>query len=177
MSNIKTSNLEWSVAKEYFEAGLSLSKIEKKTGISRSALSKKSHSDGWSKETGKDVLIQQDIQLKLAKETLNETALMVHDELVNERTTHIQFFNNGTIKNLSIMLNKIDETTTINEHRIAQSALNDGRDNVLGKTPETAIQINNTNVNERSDLDKLRRLSPQELEYIEDITRKMELSD
>jgi len=100
MANIKTTESEWSRAKEYFEAGLSLSKIEEKTGISRSALSKKSHFNNWSKETGKDVLIQQDIELKLARETLNETATSVHDELVNDRFQYIQFFNNNAIKNV-----------------------------------------------------------------------------
>lgn len=62
---------------------------------------------------------------------------------VDERTKHIQFFNNATLKNLSVMVKKVGESTSIMEHRIAQAAIKDGRETVLGKTPDTAIQINN----------------------------------
>lgn len=40
---------QWAKAKEYFEAGLSLAKIEEKTGISRGQLSKRSNAEGWQK--------------------------------------------------------------------------------------------------------------------------------
>jgi len=141
MANIKTTESEWSRAKEYFEAGLSLSKIEEKTGISRSALSKKSHSNNWSKETGKDVLIQQDIELKLARETLNETATSVHDELVNDRFQYIQFFNNNAIKNVQDAMADICENQ--NDYRARADTILKAKEVVLGKTPDTAIQINN----------------------------------
>lgn len=63
---------------------------------------------------------------------------------VDERTKHIQFFNDATVRNLSTMIKKVGADTSIMEHRIAQAAIKDGRETVLGKTPETAVQINNS---------------------------------
>jgi len=63
--------------------------------------------------------------------------------VVDERTKHILFFDNATVDNISKMVKKIGDNTTIVEHRIAQSAIKDGRETVLGKQPDTAIQINN----------------------------------
>jgi hypothetical protein len=65
----------------------------------------------------------------------------VHD-VVAERTKHIIFFNNATVRNLSEMVGKIGRETTIAEHRIAQAAIKDGRETILGKTPDTALQVN-----------------------------------
>ena len=141
MANIKTTQKEWDIAREYFEAGLSLSMIEKKTGISRSSLSKKSNADGWSKETGKDILIQKDIDVKLAKETLNETALLVHDELVNERTEHIKFFNHAALLNVKQSLEMPCESQ--NDFKARAETISKGRADVLGKTPDTQVNIQN----------------------------------
>jgi hypothetical protein len=52
MANIKTTQQEWDKAREYFEAGLSLTKIVEKTGISKSQISKKSNAEGWEKGFG-----------------------------------------------------------------------------------------------------------------------------
>ena len=46
MANIKTTDKEWERAREYFEAGLSLSEIVKKTGISKTRLCVVSKRDG-----------------------------------------------------------------------------------------------------------------------------------
>ena len=78
-------------------------------------------------------------------------ALAEHDDrnvtavtmVVDERTKHIQFFNNATLKNLSVMVKKVDTNTSIMEHRIAQAAIKDGRETVLGKSPDVAVQVNN----------------------------------
>ena len=63
--------------------------------------------------------------------------------VVDERTRHIMFFNNATEHNIAVMLAKVSEETSIMEHRIAQAAIKDGKEVVLGKAPETAIQVNN----------------------------------
>jgi hypothetical protein len=51
MANIKTTPEQWAKAREYFEAGLSLSAIVDKTGISKTQLSKRSGLEGWAKGT------------------------------------------------------------------------------------------------------------------------------
>jgi len=64
-------------------------------------------------------------------------------EVVDERTKHLQFFTNASLKNVSVMMKKIGAESSISEHRQAQTALKDAKETVLGKTPDTAIQINN----------------------------------
>jgi hypothetical protein len=63
-------------------------------------------------------------------------------DVVEEHTRHKVFFNNATIKNVSVMMGKLNDDTTIAEHRIVQAALLAGKETVLGKVPETAVQVN-----------------------------------
>ena len=68
----------------------------------------------------------------------------IHRE-VEERTKHIQFFNNAALKNVQAAVRKIGEQTSQAEHRMLAETILKGRETVLGKTPDTAIQINNEN--------------------------------
>jgi hypothetical protein len=85
MANIKTTQEEWELCREYFEAGVSLSKITAKTGISKTQISKRSNAENWAKGTHeKEQLIADAVRVVVAKGTLTEQALAVHNELVNE---------------------------------------------------------------------------------------------
>ena len=79
------SQEKWDKAKEYFEAGLSLSEIVLRTEISKAQISKKSKIEKWEKGNEKKQLISQAVEVAEQKETLNETALQVHNELVDEQ--------------------------------------------------------------------------------------------
>lgn len=150
MANIKTTQKEWDKAREYFEAGLPLSAIVEKTGISKSAISKKSNAEGWSKETQKKQLIADAVRVASAKETLNETALEVHNEIVSDRTRAIMFFGDAAIKNVQeAMLLRCDNQ---NDFKARADTIIKGKEAVLGKTPDTAIQINNTKENTEIDI-------------------------
>lgn len=148
MANIKTTQSQWNKAKEYFEAGLSLTEIVAKTGISKSALSKKSNADGWSKETQKKQLIIDAVRIETAKETLNETALEVHNEIVSDRTKAIMFFGNAAIRNVKEAMNAI--CVDQSDFKARAETIIKGKEAVLGKTPDTAIQINNTNAQQNN---------------------------
>ena len=63
---------------------------------------------------------------------------------IDDRLKHLEFFKRSTMKNLSTMMRKVDETLTIQEHSAAQTALQKGKETILGKDIDTAIQINNT---------------------------------
>ena len=76
---------KWDKAREYFEAGLSLSEIVLRTEISKAQISKKSKIENWQKGNEKKQLISQAIEVVEKKETLNETALSVHNEIVDEQ--------------------------------------------------------------------------------------------
>lgn len=148
MANIKTTKQEWDKAREYFEAGLSLSAIAEKTGISKSAISKKSNLEGWAKETQKKQLISDAVRVETAKETLNETALEVHNEIVSDRTRAIMFFGGAAIKNVQAAMLSTCENQ--NDYKARADTILKGRETVLGKTPDTAIQINNANAQQNN---------------------------
>jgi hypothetical protein len=145
MANIKFTPEQWDNAREYFEAGLSLSEIEGKTGIERSRISKVAKAKAWSKSNSqKQRLIQQAVQVAEAKATLPPLAVRVHNELVEERTGHLpQLFRAG-------MFAVSAGAEILKSDRTMQNAvgLSVAVKNVAGviepKTPATAVQINNT---------------------------------
>ena len=141
MANVKTTPAQWIKAREYFEAGLSLSAIVEKTGISKTQLSRRSGIEGWSKGNEKEQLIQDAVRVAVAKGTLTEQALIVHTELVDERTKHIEFFTSVAIKNVKDAMTIPCENQ--NDFRARADTILKGREAVLGKSPDTAIQINN----------------------------------
>ena len=143
MANIKFSTIEWKTAKEYFEAGLSLSKIVAKTRIDKGAISRKAKTEGWIKNNAqKQQLIFDAVRVCEAKSGLNQQALKVHDELVDEMIHYRKYFTNATILNINIMMKKINESTSIVEHRHAQATIKEGREAILGKGPDLSIQVN-----------------------------------
>lgn len=143
MANIKTTDAEWAKCREYFEAGLSLSKIVAKTGISKTQISKRSNSEGWAKGTEKEHLIKDAVRIETAKGTLTEQALAVHKELVTEQTKYITFFNNAALKNTQQAMQMQCESQA--DHKLRAETIIKGREVVLGKMPDT--MINNTNTN------------------------------
>lgn len=144
MANIKTTDKEWERAREYFEAGLSLSEIVKKTGISKTRLCVVSKRDGWSKETGKEQLVSEAIRVETAKGTLNGTALMVHKELVNDRVKAIEFFSMCAAQNVNEAM--LAPCLTQSDFKARSETISKGRETVIGKQVDTAIQINNNGV-------------------------------
>jgi predicted DNA-binding protein YlxM (UPF0122 family) len=79
------SESQWEKAREYFVAGLSLTEISDRIGISKPQISKKSKAELWEKGNEKKHLVSQAVEVAIGKEKLKETALIVHDELVNEQ--------------------------------------------------------------------------------------------
>jgi hypothetical protein len=140
MANIKTTDKQWAEAREYYEAGLSLSAIVKKTGISKAALSRKSNQDGWSKGTQKEQLIADAVRLERQKEQLSATALMVHNDIVADNVKAIMFFGNAAVENVREAMAMPCENQ--NDFRARADTINKGAERVLGKTPDTAIQVN-----------------------------------
>ena len=101
---------KWEKAKEYFEAGLSLSEIVLRTEISKAQISKKSKIENWEKGNEKKQLISQAIEVAIKKETLKETALEVHNEIVNEQLRRQNLVFNASEKALKKLDSLIDMT-------------------------------------------------------------------
>jgi len=147
MANIKTTPEEWSKAREYFEAGLSLSEMVDKTGISKSQLSKKSNAEGWLKGNEKKQLIDDAVRVQSAKATLTKQAIDVHNEIVDERIRHLNFFNKVGVILSSTAVNRVqaEPDMPMADIRHASEIVARQRDCILGKAPDnqTNVQINN----------------------------------
>ncbi len=85
---------------------------------------------------GKQVAINQEVA------ELNEQEVSKFKQEVEDRTKHIQFFTHVAIKNVEEAMSGLcgDQLDYV---RRAETILK-GKEAVLGKTPDTAIQINNT---------------------------------
>ena len=96
------------------------------------------------------LLVNKLVEAKQELSQLDERSVHAVNEIVEERTKHIQFFTNATINNLRMMESKINEGTSIVEHKIAQEAIAKGRETVLGKQPETQVNIQNNAPSQQS---------------------------
>jgi len=72
----------------------------------------------------------------------NEISVNAVNKVVDERTKHIEFFTEAAVKNVKTAVDKIGAETSQAEHRMLADTILKGRETVLGKSPETAIQIN-----------------------------------
>lgn len=62
------------------------------------------------------------------------------NDVVNKRTEHILFFNHAAIKNVSeAMATKCENQQ---DYRARAETISKGRETVLGKSPDTAVQVN-----------------------------------
>lgn len=145
---------DWDVVKAFYESGLSLSEITEREEVSikdRSSISKKAKAEGWVK--GKiQPLVEKSVQIKqqLAeiseqKSTLNSTELEVHQTLVDERTKDFHFFRKASLLIAQRAVKRVQESPAMEmkELEIAQNVIGKGRENIYGKTPDVAVQVNN----------------------------------
>ena len=114
----------WDKAKEYFEAGLSLSEIVLRTEISKAQISKKSKIENWEKGNEKKHLISQAIEVVEKKETLNETALSVHNEIVNDEIRRKGLVFNATEKLLKKASQMIDKNSVVEKINVGDGIQN-----------------------------------------------------
>lgn len=163
----KTTESDWMKAKAMYEADKSFRQIADATGIDNSNISKKAKKEGWQR----GILPQLIVDTARVREEF--TNLLPHQQQVvesevAERLRHIEFFKKSTMKNLATMMRKIDETISIQEHTQAQTALQKGKETILGKDIDTAIQINNT---QQANGD-FKNLSDDELDMVQSLLQK-----
>ena len=99
------------------------------------------HTKGVEQDTAQTV--NKLVQAKQELANLDEHSVHAVHEVVDERTKHIQFFNNVTVKNIQAMSGKLDETLSIVEHKHAQEAIAKAKETVLGKEANTQVNIQN----------------------------------
>jgi hypothetical protein len=149
------SHEEWETVRAFYERGLSLAEIAARDEVvikDRKSISRKAAQEGWIKGE-KATLVEREVNTKQAvaeiateKATLNATELSVHNTLVSERTQDDIFFRKASLIIAQKAVKKVQtEDCTMMELRAAQELVGKGKENIYGKQPDTAIQINNTN--------------------------------
>ena len=132
---------KWERARAYFESGqYTLAQINQKTGISISKISEKAKREKWEKGRNADyIAAKTTIAEKKGKE--RENIISVLDEIADEKTKHMLYFQNSAIKNqqkANELLESTDNLTDLDAHSRITAR---NKETVLGKEP--AAQITN----------------------------------
>lgn len=147
---------EWEVVKAFYERGLSLGEIAARPEVTikdRKTISRKANQEGWVKGekatlVDKEINIKQGIEeIATEKATQNATELEVHNTLVAEKLIAKKIFHDANMKVVNTVKSKLDadgKAASYQDLNAAANAISKAQENVLGKSPDTAIQINNT---------------------------------
>ena len=134
---------QWIKAKTLYEAGLSLSQIKERTGIARNTVSQRAKKEQWSSGANADYIEAKEV-IAIKKGTKTEQEIAILDDIADERTKHLIYFQNSALKNQKYANAAIetdsDDLSKLEMHsRITQR----NKETVLGK--DKTAEINNTN--------------------------------
>lgn len=117
----RPTKYNWNEIEQAYQCGMIKEKIVKKYGVTKKTLENKISAEKW-EVTGEVKSAINELSDSLGRvsgvqEKFPEKAHIIAEE-VEEKTKHLQFINNLTLKNLSVMGKKIDGETSINEHKM-----------------------------------------------------------
>jgi predicted DNA-binding protein YlxM (UPF0122 family) len=147
------SEKQWETVRAFYERGFSLAEIAARPEVEikdRKTISRKANNEGWVKGE-KATLVETEIKTKqavneiaTAKATLNATELDIHNTIVTERMKDEVFFRKASLIVAQTAIKKVQtEPCSMMDLRAAQDLIGKGKENIYGKSPDTAIQINN----------------------------------
>lgn len=145
----RPSKYNWDEIRQAYESGATIDYLVKKYDVLKKTLENKISSKKW-EVMGEVNSVINDIaegygRVSGLKEKFPEKAPII-DDLIEERTKHLTYINNLTLKNLSVMGKKINEDISIFEHKAVQETIDKGAVS-LGVADRFAPknEINNTN--------------------------------
>lgn len=108
---------------------------------------------GYVNKTIKDIdkideeAVNAGIAYKTALAQRDEHSVNAIEQVVNEKTRHLTFLHNATLKNISVMSKKLNEDATIKDHLDAQNAIHKAGQSlgVIEQFAQSAIKIDNSN--------------------------------
>jgi len=143
---------QWQRIKAYYEAGLSLLEILNKPEVTieqRSTIHARAKREGWIK--GKSAqLMQDEIEIKPKLERINAYKKMMSKPefevwctLLKEKMDAVQFLDACALENTRQAM----ELPCESQHEIKARAdtISKSKDTIIGKSPETSVQVNNNN--------------------------------
>lgn len=95
-------------------------------------------------DLGKDLesVVNAGVAYKQALASENEHLVNAVNTVVDERTKHTMFFNNSALRNQQLANKKLSENMAIQELEAHSRLTAKNKETVLGKQPDTAIQVN-----------------------------------
>ena len=141
----------WEKAKGYYEAGLTLSKIQIKTGIDKSVICKKAKRQQWQHGSNIDYIkARETIAIKNA--TKSQQVLHCADEVADEKIRHLRLINDNAEK----LADKINHMTDIVNNANELKSLVDANDRlaitlkVADRHANNQVTVNNTNAQQNN---------------------------
>ena len=160
---------QWELAKQDYEIhGLSYSELVEKYGMSKGSISKRAKDECW--QQGKNEhLIQKKVsvikELQETEQQIEQLEPVVQKSIEQEvalRLARENLFIDSALRNqnkANEMLEMAAELSEINQHSQITAR---NKETVLGKQPDTAIQVNN-NVSTISDKDEFMQIAAEVL--------------
>jgi predicted DNA-binding protein YlxM (UPF0122 family) len=144
----KISDKQWAKAKLLYENGNSLRKIAAETEINHQTINDRAKKEGWNPDRIRQQVIEQTrVETQFLTLEKNEQEFVRSE--VDKQIKMLEFFNNSTLKNCSIMMKKVNSDTDFYGHKTVQSTLKEGKETVFGKAPD--VQFNNINAQNNED--------------------------
>lgn len=132
---------------DFKTGGFSLQELADKYKISKSMVAKLTKGVHKSLEP-----IVAGVVDKIKDEVYGKSVQEVHavtSEIV-KRTRHIEFIHNATLKNASVMMKKVDVSTSHQEHKFVQETINKAGEALGVIDKGGAVNINNTNAQQNN---------------------------
>jgi hypothetical protein len=168
----KLTPKQWELAKQDYEIhGLSYSELVEKYGMSKGSISKRAKDENW--QQGKNEhLIQKKVsvikELQETEQQIERLEPVVQKSIEHEvsiRLAREKLFTDSALRNqkkANEMLEMAAELSEINQHSQITAR---NKETVLGKQPDTAIQVNN-NVSTISSKDEFRQVALEVLQMV-----------
>ena len=126
---------------------VSLGEIARRTKVNKSTISRKIKSNDWVSGKNLDYIEAKGL-IATEKATLDEEkqhSLHIADEVSDERTKHLLFFNRSALKNQHFTNKKMDEKTDLEGLERHSRITSRNKETVLGKEPANVINNQQNN--------------------------------
>lgn len=150
---------QWGEIRARYEVdGSSLGELEREYNVTKQAISKKVKKEGWGKGQSSHLVAGKVQAVRDLQKVVDESSQLSshHQELIADRSKFILemegIFDNA-IKYNQVKANKIlkeraeNQEATLSDFNQHSQITARNKEQVMGKSPDTAIQINNTNEN------------------------------
>lgn len=122
-------------AKIEYEAGLPTLRIADRCGMNRTTIERRAKREGWVRDKTKQLILD-DARIRIELAGMSDNEIDFHNNEVRKMSKNVVYIEKVTNKNLRAMMKKMDESTTIKEHKEIQETINKGGEalGVIGAT-------------------------------------------